>query len=52
MKIDLSVSAPLEALSETARAGEADGYDGLWVGETNHDPFLQALTSILGGCSP
>jgi probable F420-dependent oxidoreductase len=28
---------------ESAAANEAAGFDGLWTGETSHDPFLQLL---------
>ncbi|MCW2622302.1 MAG: putative N5,N10-methylenetetrahydromethanopterin reductase-related protein [Frankiales bacterium] len=43
MKIDTTLSASIDHTREAAAAGEAEGYDGLWVGETKHDPFLLAL---------
>lgn len=40
MRIDTTLTAePLEA-EAAARAAEADGYDGVWVGETTHDALL------------
>jgi len=40
MKVDLAVGSldPLEA-ARVARAAERLGFDGLWVAETDHDPF-------------
>jgi probable F420-dependent oxidoreductase len=49
--VDASLAGPLEGIAEAARAREADGYDGVWVGETNHDPFLQALKAAEGTSS-
>jgi probable F420-dependent oxidoreductase len=40
MKVDISVGADPRATGEQARAAEADGYDGVWLGETTHDPLL------------
>lgn len=41
MKIDARLApATLADVPEIARAAEALGFDGLWVSETNHDPFL------------
>jgi len=41
MKLDASLpSVNLSAISETARAAEALGFDALWTTETQHDPFL------------
>lgn len=40
MKVDGSVSAELSQTAETARDAEAAGYDGVWVAETAHDPFM------------
>jgi len=42
MKVDggLGTSARLEGIGDAAREQEAAGYDGLWVPETNHDPFV------------
>lgn len=41
--IDSNLTGPLEKTKETAARLEADGYDGLWLGETKHEPFLQLL---------
>ena len=41
MKLDASLPpVNLSAVSETARAAEALGFDALWTTETLHDPFL------------
>ncbi len=42
MKIDVSLSP--DSLGETSilsKRAEEDGFDGIWVSETSHDPFLQ-----------
>jgi len=41
MKLDASLPpVNLSAVSETARAAEALGFDAIWTTETQHDPFL------------
>lgn len=42
MKFDAAISfdADLKDIPEIARAIEALGFDGAWVGETMHDPFM------------
>jgi probable F420-dependent oxidoreductase len=40
MKIDISVEADPTVTTDKAHAAEADGYDGVWLGETAHDPLL------------
>lgn len=40
MKVDGGVSAELSQTAANARDGESAGYDGLWVAETSHDPFM------------
>ncbi len=40
MKVDGGVSAELSQTAATARDAEAAGYDGVWVAETAHDPFM------------
>jgi probable F420-dependent oxidoreductase len=41
MKIDTNVSVRgLSDVPSLARAAEACGFDGLWVSETTHDPFI------------
>ncbi len=40
MRIDGSVPSELELIASSAKAQEAAGYDGVWVAETSHDPFL------------
>jgi probable F420-dependent oxidoreductase len=43
MKIDASIPHEPASTRELAARFEADGYDGIWTGETKHDPFLQLL---------
>lgn len=43
MLVDGGIGSDLAKAAEQAKAQEAQGYDGLWAAETNHDPFL-ALT--------
>ena len=43
MKVDASLTKDLTQAAADARAIEASGYDGVWVGETKHDPFLLSL---------
>jgi probable F420-dependent oxidoreductase len=43
MKVDATLNKDLAEAAACARAIEEDGYDGLWIGETNHDPFLLSL---------
>ena len=40
MLVDGGLGLDLGKAAESARDGEAAGYDGLWAAETNHDPFL------------
>ena len=40
MKVDGGINAELSQAGATARDAEAAGYDGAWVAETSHDPFL------------
>jgi probable F420-dependent oxidoreductase len=52
MKVDggLRTNAGLSGIREAAMAEEAAGYDGVWVPETNHDPFVP-LTLIADATS-
>ncbi|MBO0677425.1 LLM class F420-dependent oxidoreductase [Mycolicibacterium sp. S2-37] len=43
LKIDRGIPSRLEAVPETARSLEQQGYDGCWTGEIAHDPFLPLL---------
>ncbi len=43
MKIDSTLPMDIAATKEAARSAEQAGYDGLWAGETKHEPFLQLL---------
>ena len=41
MKIDVDIPFfELLEMPRVARAAEEIGFDGLWIGETQHDPFL------------
>jgi probable F420-dependent oxidoreductase len=43
MKIDAQLPKSISDTARRAAALAAEGYDGLWVGETQHEPFLQLL---------
>jgi probable F420-dependent oxidoreductase len=43
MKVDGGIWGGLSKAGEAAAAQEARGYDGIWVPETAHDPFLPVL---------
>ena len=43
LKIDRGIFSQLDRVVDAARAHERAGYDGLWTGEINHDPFLPLL---------
>ncbi|HVX22759.1 MAG TPA: TIGR03617 family F420-dependent LLM class oxidoreductase [Acidimicrobiales bacterium] len=47
MQFDWTVEGPIGAVADEAAAAEAEGYDGVWIGETNRDPFV-ALTVAAG----
>ncbi|HST25570.1 MAG TPA: TIGR03617 family F420-dependent LLM class oxidoreductase [Gaiellaceae bacterium] len=40
MKLDATIACDPAVGAELAAALEADGYDGVWTAETQHDPFL------------
>ena len=40
MKVDITADADPRTFAARAREAEADGYDGLWLGETAHDPLI------------
>jgi probable F420-dependent oxidoreductase len=40
LRIDRGLSGRLDGAAETAALVEREGFDGCWVGEINHDPFL------------
>lgn len=46
MKVDISVPKEISRVGPEAAVREAAGFDGLWIGETQHDPFLVALRAI------
>ena len=39
MKVDITADGDPRTYAARAREAEADGYDGLWLGETAHDPL-------------
>jgi probable F420-dependent oxidoreductase len=41
--IDTTLRGGFGQVGASAAASEADGYAGVWTGETQHDPFLQLL---------
>ena len=43
MEIDGGIWGGLEKAGEAAAQQEARGYDGIWVPETSHDPFLPIM---------
>ncbi|HVM65304.1 MAG TPA: TIGR03617 family F420-dependent LLM class oxidoreductase [Acidimicrobiales bacterium] len=45
MKIDAMLSRDIRAAGDEAATLEGGGYDGVWVGETEHDAFLQVLAA-------
>ena len=47
MKIDSGMSPTLATIGDSAAALEEAGYDGIWTGETRHDPYLMTLAAAL-----
>ena len=45
MLIDATLTKSIADTGPVAAALEAAGYDGVWVGETSHEPFLQLLVA-------
>ena len=43
MLVDATLTKSIAQTKDAAAAIETAGYDGLWVGETKHEPFLQLL---------
>ncbi len=43
MQLDATLDGAFDTIREDAAALEAAGYDGLWTGESKHDPFLRLL---------
>src|SRR4051812_3968505 len=43
VELDATLTNRITETKPEAAALEAAGYDGLWMGETSHDPFLQLL---------
>ncbi len=43
MLVDSTLTKSITQTKDAAAAIEAAGYDGLWVGESRHEPFLQLL---------
>jgi probable F420-dependent oxidoreductase len=43
MKVDGGIWGGLDKAGEAAAQQEARGYDGIWVPETSHDPFLPLI---------
>ncbi|MBI3926714.1 MAG: TIGR03617 family F420-dependent LLM class oxidoreductase [Armatimonadetes bacterium] len=43
MKIDIAYTGTLADVAQAARRAESEGFSGLWVPETQHDPFFFML---------
>jgi probable F420-dependent oxidoreductase len=43
MKVDATLPKSISETKDAAAGFERSGYDGLWVGESQHDPFLALL---------
>ena len=43
MLIDSNLVTPITDTKAAAAAIEQAGFDGMWLGETKHEPFLQML---------
>jgi probable F420-dependent oxidoreductase len=52
VKIDATLPHDITRTPEVARRLEAAAYDGIWVGETAHDPFLQLLQATEATARP
>jgi probable F420-dependent oxidoreductase len=48
MRIDTGAGSDWANSTEGAKRTEQEGYDGIWVAETNHDPFLQLVMVAQG----
>lgn len=46
MKIDVGIGSDLTKAGAHAREVEEVGYDGIWSGETSHDPFLPLVLAV------
>lgn len=46
MKIDAFLPDTIVGTPESARGLEAQGYAGVWIPETSHDPFVQAVRVV------
>ena len=51
MKIDSGAGGGLTEMSRVAGELEQAGFDGIWTGETSHDPFLMSLCCAQGTLS-
>ncbi|HMC40428.1 MAG TPA: LLM class F420-dependent oxidoreductase [Acidimicrobiales bacterium] len=43
MRVDANLPKAIGQTESAAAQLQADGFDGIWIGETQHDPFLMAL---------
>jgi probable F420-dependent oxidoreductase len=46
VKVDANIPKEILRAAVESAALEAAGFDGLWIGETQHDPFLTALRAV------
>ena len=51
MKLDATIACDPVAGAALAAGLEADGYDGVWTAETQHDPFLPLATAAVSTSS-
>lgn len=45
LKVDANLPKAIASTSRSATELESEGFDGLWIGETQHDAFLMALVA-------
>jgi probable F420-dependent oxidoreductase len=46
VRVDGGLGHDLAQVPASARAAEAEGYDGVWTAETSHDPFFPLLQAV------
>lgn len=51
VKFDWTVEGAIGSVADESREVLAEGYDGLWVGETSRDPFVAATLAVAATAS-
>jgi hypothetical protein len=46
MKLDANIPKAIDRTALESAALETAGFDGIWIGETQHDPFLMSLRAV------